>query len=70
MNIADPSDAFIIIISFSLIPSNDTSIPRCNAKIEAKASEKDMFLRVIIAGEALWREFIRFMVAKLIFVNA
>ena len=67
---AEPKAAFIITTSVSVIPSNDTSIERCNAKIDAKASAKDMFRSVMSVVEVLWRDFTRLIVASVIFVKA
>ena len=67
---AEPRLAFIITISVSLIPSNDTSIERCNANIETKASAKDIFRSVISVTDVLRRAFMSFIVASVIFVKA
>ena len=61
--------AFIITISVSVIPSNDTSIERCNANIETKASAKDMFRSVIRVADELRRAFMSFIVASVILVK-
>ena len=63
---AEPRVAFIITISVSVIPSNDTSIERCNANIETKASAKDMFRSVIRVADELRRAFMSFIVASVI----
>ena len=70
MHTAEPSVAFIITISASVIPSNDTSIERCNANIDTKASAKDMFRSVISVADVLRRAFMSFIVASVIFVKA
>ena len=62
--------AFIITISVSLIPSNDTSIERCNANIETNASAKDMFRNAMSVADVLRRAFMNFMVASVILVKA
>ena len=67
---AEPRVAFIITISVSVIPSNDTSIERCNANIDTKASAKDMFRSVMSIVEVLRRDFIRLIVASVILVKA
>ena len=66
---AEPRVAFIITISVSVIPSNDTSIERCNANIETKASAKDMFRSVIRVADELRRAFMSFIVASVILVK-
>ena len=53
MHTAEPRVAFIITISVSVIPLNDTSIERCNAKIETKASAKDIFRSVMSVADVL-----------------
>ena len=70
MHTAEPREAFIITISVSVIPSNDTSIERCNAKMETKASAKDMFRNVINFADVLFRDLIKFTVARVILVKA
>ena len=60
----------MITISVSVIPSNDTSIERCNANIETKASAKDMFRSVISVADVLRRAFMNFIVASVILVKA
>ena len=67
---AEPREAFIITISVSVIPSKDTSIERCNANIETKASAKDMFRSVISVADVLRRTFMNFIVASVILVKA
>ena len=69
MQTADPVTAFIINISDSFIPSNDTSIERCSAKMETNASAKDIFLSVTILAEILRRDFMKFTVARVVFVK-
>ena len=70
MHTAEPRDAFIITISTSRIPSNDTSIERCNANIEAKASANDIFRSVTSAADLLLRAFMNFIIASVILVKA
>ena len=67
---AEPRVAFIITISVSVIPSKDTSIERCNANIETKASANDMFRSAISVADVLRRAFMSFIVASVILVKA
>lgn len=67
---AEPSAAFIICISLSVIPSKDVSIDRCNAKIDTNASAKDIFRSVMRVADVLCRNLTRLIVARVIFVNA
>ena len=52
-HVAEPSAAFIITISVSPIPLNDTSIDRCKANMEAKASANDILRSVSRVAEVL-----------------
>ena len=70
MHTAEPVARFIICISVLLIPSKDTSIDRWRENIDTKPSAKDKFLRVMILGDLLFLDFIRFIAAIVIFVNA
>ena len=69
MNTELPKHAFIIKISELLIPSNDTSIERCNANIETSESANEIFLRTTSVSDAFLRAFIRLIIANTIFVN-
>ncbi len=70
MHTAEPRVAFIINISVSVIPSKDTSIERCNANMETKASAKDIFRNVMSAPDVLRRDFTRLIVAIVILAKA
>ena len=69
-HMAEPRTAFIITISVSSMPSNDTSMERCNAKMDTNASEKDIFRKLMNAHDVLRRDFIRLIVAIVIFAKA
>ena len=70
MHTREPREAFIITISVSLIPSNDTSIERCNANIETKASANDMFRNIRSIADLLRRAFMNLIIASVILVKA
>ena len=70
MHTALPVHTFMIVISALVIPSKLTSIERCKEKIETKASAEEMFLRVISFADALCRDLISLIVARVIFVKA
>ena len=67
---ADPVRIFMIRISVSVIPSKDTSIERCNEKIDTEAVAKDMFLKVRVFSDGQRLDFISLTVAKVIFIKA
>ena len=67
---ADPNVKFMICISFGVIPSKDTNMDRCKAKIETKASANDMLRKAIIGPEVLRLNLMRLIVASVIFVKA
>ena len=70
MHTAGPRAAFIITISASVTPLKVTSIERCNAKMETKASANEMFSSVMSLADVLFRAFINLIVASVILVKA
>ncbi len=70
MHTAEPVAAFMMRIPNSDIPSKETSIDLCKEKIETKAVAKEIFRSVTAFAERIWRDFIRFTVEPVIFVNA
>ena len=69
MHTVEPRAPFMITISSSLIPSNDTSMERCKAKMDTNASAKVMFRRTTSVAEVLRRDLMRLIVATVIFVK-
>ena len=67
---AEPVATFMIRISVSVIPSNDTSMDLCKENKETKASAKDMFRNVINFTDLLFLASIHFIVASVILVKA
>ena len=69
MHTAEPVATFIMRIPVSVIPSKDTSIDRCNEKIETKAFTKEIFRKATIFADLLFRACIHLMIAREILVN-
>ena len=69
MQTTEPNAALNIAVLISDISPKETSIERCKAKIETKASAKDIFLKVISLAELLFLALIRFIKASVIFAK-